>query len=468
MVVALGEAAPALVTQGTPDVVTEEMPLASQQHKDKIKQETLDLITVMTELLDRKDVNLDTVNPLLQVILRGLSRNRESSYMSQTNTEQSERTASRASSKLGNRRDQPTKKLFQKTSQYQDRAILAKASSHKFSKSKANEYGDRSFRKEKEGVETELSEASLSPYMAPDFSDSAISSDDGPEENDTDETEVESVVHDKSHRESINLLRKLYNEANYGAHLASFGAEHLEGKALQNRVQSLTSPYIKRHKPSLNVRRKRPSKVGHRLLTRSPVKRAQHFGGPPRRLKPSITKNFIKENIESVKVGQRMNRGGGDRGKTRVVYDVEYDGCLYRVLPCHVKSTPNSQVLSVNIEDDLWVDVARNAVTRKLEYIGSIQAFKLPRNGNRDNDIWVYKCKIGSRNYTIDPQDVRLCPKDGCTYLVHLKDTWHQLDTWGVCKLLKGQISPNTIVHKSTQHAPRPKQPYKCSFSARI
>ena len=44
----LGEAASALVTQGTPDDVTEEMPLASQQHKAKIKQETLDLITVMT------------------------------------------------------------------------------------------------------------------------------------------------------------------------------------------------------------------------------------------------------------------------------------------------------------------------------------------------------------------------------------------------------------------------------------
>ena len=211
-------------------------------------------------------------------------------------------------------------------------------------------------------METELSEASLSPYMASDCSDSAVTSDDShAQENETDETEDESVVHDKSHRESINLLRKLYNEANYGAHLASFGAKHLEGKELQNRMQSLTSPYIKRHKPSLNVRRKRPSKVGNRILTRSPVKRAQYFGGPPRRPKPSTTKNFIKENIESVKVGQRRTRGGGDRGKTRVVYDVEYDGCLYRVLPCHVKSTPNSTVLSVNIEDDLWVDVARHA-----------------------------------------------------------------------------------------------------------
>jgi hypothetical protein len=44
----LKEAAPVLVTQETPDQVTEEMPLASQQHKAKINQETLDLITVMT------------------------------------------------------------------------------------------------------------------------------------------------------------------------------------------------------------------------------------------------------------------------------------------------------------------------------------------------------------------------------------------------------------------------------------
>ena len=52
-------------------------------------------------------------------------------------------------------------------------------------------------------------------------------------------------------------------------------------------------------------------------------------------------------------------------------------------------------------------------VTKKLEYIGSIQAFKPPRSGNRENEIWIYKCKIGGRNYTVDPQDVRICPKDG-------------------------------------------------------
>ena len=209
---------------------------------------------------------------------------------------------------------------------------------------------------EKEEVDVELSEASLSPYMATDYSDS--SGDEGTVEVEDRSTEEECEPPGRDPRESITLLRNLYNEANYGAHHASLGIKALRGEGYKNRVHSLASPYIKRHKPTLSVKKKKPSKVGQRLLTHTPVKRGQTFKNP-RSLKPSSKKNFIKENIESVKKGTRT--GGGNKGKTRVVYDVEHEGCVYRVLPSHVKSTPNSRVLSVNIEEDLWVDVPRNA-----------------------------------------------------------------------------------------------------------
>eukprot|EP00116_Pleurobrachia_bachei_P008828 sb/3469090/ len=227
-------------------------------------------------------------------------------------------------------------------------------------------------------------------------------------------------------------------------------------------------------KPKLNVRKGvsgRPVRGRtSRLLVRSPLvpsatKSAVSREGPPtavmRRLRK---KNFIKANIERVKGRQQVNQTKDGR-KTRVVYDVKIGGNVYRVLPCHVRSGEHPGQLSVSIDSDCWVEVPKSKVVKTLEYIGSIQAFKPPKVANRDNDIWVYRCKVGGRNFTIDPQDVKICPKDGCTYLVHVKGAWHQLDPWGVCKLLRGQISQNTIVQKSTEHAPRPPQPYKCSFS---
>ena len=216
-------------------------------------------------------------------------------------------------------------------------------------------------REEKEGMDTELSEASLSPYMVTDPSET---DEEGTLVEETEEEEEEeSEAQDRSHRESINLLRRLYNEANYGIHFASLGKE--EGTKYKNRILASISPYIKRHKPSLNVRKTKPSKVGHRILTRSPIKRGQQKPGNLLSFKPSTTKNFIKENIESVKTSRWTRKE--EEGKTRVVYDVEYAGCVYRVLPCHVKSTPNCSVLSVNIEEDLWVDVPRSA--GKLDYV---------------------------------------------------------------------------------------------------
>ena len=115
------------------------------------------------------------------------------------------------------------------------------------------------------------------------------------------------MITDKPNRDSVALLRRLYNEANYGAHLVSLGLNK-GGKGLQNRINSsLTSPYIRRHKPSLTVRKRNPSKVRGKLLTRSPTKRRQKLT-TPRWLKPGKTKNFIKENIESVGTGTRRRR----------------------------------------------------------------------------------------------------------------------------------------------------------------
>jgi hypothetical protein len=102
-----------------------------------------------------------------------------------------------------------------------------------------------------------------------------------------------------------------------------------------------------------------PSKIRGKVLTKSPYRKRCPKLTNTRCAKPINTKNFIKENIESVGVGTRRKRE--EQGKTRVVYDVQYEGSVYRVLPCHVKSTPNYQVLSVNIEEDMWVDVARQA-----------------------------------------------------------------------------------------------------------
>ena len=41
------------------------------------------------------------------------------------------------------------------------------------------------------------------------------------------------------------------------------------------------------------------------------------------------------------------------------MFDVQFEGRKYRVLPAHVMNTPNHSILSVNIEEDRWVNVPR-------------------------------------------------------------------------------------------------------------
>lgn len=510
----------------------------------------------MTDLLEEEDADLNDVNPLLEVILRGLSRNRMNSLMSnQTGTEKSEKDLNQHQ-----KPEQTDRGIHYEKGQYPNpgAVTLGKDSSQKSQGYKVNELAPNEPLFEED---EDLGDTSLGSYMATDISSSAASSPAPTCSSVMENTIIEDLNYANSdcpldrlgdaakegsdcysskdfatptiRHDSIGIIRKLMERRKQSEVQHDVTDEDTDDEDdtivdnVENRINSAKksgNTIRKNAKVTLNVKRRAPSVKGrmstplrsqkmegkqvvlphilhqpktsiiYKHTISEPTTEPTQNGTTSARDATNISnfskkypaetstssnagkrtrKDFIRSNIESIR-GMRKSAlpeetsysSYGTDDNRRFMYEVRYMGDVLTVPPTCIRVPPRAGSFYWVKIDNIWEKVDRNSVKKKLQNNGSAKVFKPPRCVGQE-EAWVYRTKISGKTMTFHAQDVRLCPRDSCNYIIHYNGEWLQIDAWSVVKLHRSTISQKTTVIKSANHAPRPQQPYKCSFSLR-